>query len=154
MKELQLRNQQRDRTINLRVVRPIARTLLEELLSLSSYELGVQFVSGPTSARMNQKFLGHEGPTDVITFDFREGYGNTDAELSGEIYICVPVAGQQARQFNTRWQEELVRYLVHGILHLRGFDDLEPDKRRLMKREENRLLKRLAREFDLQEIAR
>jgi probable rRNA maturation factor len=154
MKELQVRNRQRDRTIDPRLLRRIATALLENLLGISNYELGIHLVSARTSARLNKQFLQHQGPTDVISFDFREGYHETTDELSGEIYIAVAVAEKQAREFETSWQEELIRYVVHGVLHLRGYDDLVPAKRRLMKREENRLLKRLAGEFDFRAIAR
>ena len=51
---------------------------------------------------------------------------------------------KQAREFGTTWQSEVVRYVIHGLLHLRGHDDLKPAERRVMKREENRLLKRVA----------
>ena len=48
---------------------------------------------------------------------------------------------KQAGEFGTAWPEELARYVIHGLLHLHGYDDLEPAKRRVMKREENRLVK-------------
>ena len=51
----------------------------------------------------------------------------------------------QATEFKTTWQSEVVRYVVHGVLHLLGHDDLQPDLRRKMKREENRLVRRLER---------
>jgi probable rRNA maturation factor len=56
----------------------------------------------------------------------------------------VPEAVRQAAEFGTTWEAELLRYVIHGILHLRGYDDLEPAKRRVMKREENRLVRKLA----------
>ena len=62
-------------------------------------------------------------------------------------------AVQQAREFNTTWSSEVVRYVVHALLHLQGYDDLQPAKRRVMKREENRLLRALERQFDLGEVA-
>ena len=60
----------------------------------------------------------------------------------------------QAKQFRTSWQSEVVRYAVHGVLHLLGHDDLRLAARRKMKREENRLVRRLAKEFPLARIAR
>jgi probable rRNA maturation factor len=60
---------------------------------------------------------------------------------------------KQAREFSTTWQEEVARYIVHGVLHLRGYDDLVPEKRKVMKREENRLVRRLQATFDLSRIA-
>jgi probable rRNA maturation factor len=58
----------------------------------------------------------------------------------------------QARQFQTSWQSEVVRYVAHGILHLQGYDDLKPALRRKMKRAENRLMRRLSRRFNLREL--
>ena len=89
--------------------------------------------------RLNQQFLQHEGSTDIITFD----HGSTPERLFGEMFICVAEAERQAKAFGTTWQAELRRYVIHGILHLRGYDDLEPAKRRVMKREENRLVRKL-----------
>jgi rRNA maturation RNase YbeY len=72
--------------------------------------------------------------------------------LAGELFICLDDAVKQAREFRTTWQEELARYVIHGLLHLRGFDDLEPAARRVMKREENRLLRRAGRAFTLAQL--
>jgi rRNA maturation RNase YbeY len=85
-------------------------------------------------ARVNWRFLQHEGSTDVITFD----HGSTIERVHGECFISVADAVDQAQAFRTTWTEEVVRYVIHGILHLRGYDDLEPALRRSMKREENR----------------
>jgi len=74
--------------------------------------------------------------------------------LHGEIFICVDDAVAQAREFRTSWQSELARYLIHGILHLRGYDDLSAAARRRMKREENRLLRWIARQHPLSRLAR
>jgi probable rRNA maturation factor len=68
------------------------------------------------------------------------------------LFICLDDAVKQAREFRTTWQEELARYVIHGLLHLRGFDDLEPAARRVMKREENRLLRRAGRAFTLAQL--
>ena len=64
-------------------------------------------------------------------------------------YFCLDEAVKQAREFRTTWQSELARYVVHGVLHLRGYDDLAPAPRRRMKREENRLVRKLALHFGL-----
>ena len=74
--------------------------------------------------------------------------------LHGEIFICVDEAVVQARRFRASWQSELVRYVIHGVLHLRGFDDLHPAGRRKMKREEDRLLREIALRFALSKLAR
>ena len=59
----------------------------------------------------------------------------------------------QAKEFKSSWQSELVRYVVHGVLHLLGYDDLKPELRRKMKREENRLVRLLAKRFSLAQLS-
>ena len=156
MRELQVRNRQRDQALDAKFVREVTRALLEEELGLASYELGIHFVSAKRMAEMNQEFLQHAGSTDVITFDYREGYevGEGARELAGEIYISVSDGRRQAREFKTRWEEEVVRYIVHGVLHLRGYDDLSATKRKVMKREEERLQRRMKGRIDLRQLAR
>ena len=85
MRELQVRNRQRDQAVDVKVVRELTRALLEEELGLGSYELGIVFVSAKRMAEINQEFLKHEGSTDVITFDYREGYvaGSESIEFAG-----------------------------------------------------------------------
>lgn len=129
---LVLRNRQKDRPLSLRALR---RTILDLLAAMGlGAELGVHFVGPREMARVNVAFLGHEGSTDVITFD----HGSTPERLHGECFISVADAVAQARDFGTSWDAEVVRYVIHAILHLRGFDDLEPAARRVMKRQENR----------------
>lgn len=159
MRELQVRNRRCGRAINTRGVREITRVLLEEELGLGRYELGINFVSAERMAKINWEYLQHEGSTDVITFDYREGYSEGAAEfegldLAGEIYISGADAVKQAKEFGTEWREEIVRYVVHGVLHLLGYDDLESGKRREMKREENRLVRALGGRFDLKRVGR
>jgi probable rRNA maturation factor len=115
---------------------------LEDLLKLESYELAFHFIPPGRMATINQQYLDHEGSTDVITFDYREGYGS-EASLAGEIFISIADAVAQAKTFQRPWEEEVVRYMVHGVLHLRGYNDLEPAARRKMKATENRLLGKL-----------
>src|SRR6185436_18424008 len=102
-------------------------------------------------ATINETFLEHHGSTDVITFD-HAGYlklepptsGQRPAarHLYGEIFLSVPDAIRHAKEFNTTWQSEVTRYVIHGLLHLTGHDDLNPAARRIMKREENKLVTR------------
>src|SRR5689334_22841514 len=106
MKELQLRNRQRDRTINTALLRRIVAGFLEDILGSSQYEIAIHLVSERRISELNEAFLRHKGRTDVITFDLRSGYepGGAQGEVAGEIYVCVSVAEQQAREFTTRWE--------------------------------------------------
>ncbi len=72
--------------------------------------------------------------------------------LQGEIFVCLDDAVAQARQYRTTWQAELVRYVIHGLLHLCDYDDAHPQARRRMKREEGRLLRGIAKSFSLPKL--
>jgi rRNA maturation RNase YbeY len=152
MNELRFFNRQKTRAISVPLLRRVTDRLLEQLAAKEGYELGVHIVSAREMARINEQFLQHEGSTDVITFNYREG--KKRGAVLGEIFICIDDAIKQAREFRTTWQSEIVRYVVHGVLHLLGYDDLKPDLRRVMKREENRYVNSLSREFDLGKLQR
>jgi probable rRNA maturation factor len=135
-------------------------SLVDDLLKLEQVELGVSLVGAKEMARINWQFLQHEGATDVITFDHTEGQLSrrksavVRKKINGELFVCVAVAVAQAQSFRTTWQSELVRYIVHGVLHLLGHDDHRPAVRTRMKREENRLVRLLSRQFKLAELSR
>jgi rRNA maturation RNase YbeY len=148
-------NRQQTKKINVRLLKQIVNELFAEL-EISEAELGIALVGAKEMAEVNWRFLQHEGSTDVITFDHRNcelRIANCELKIYGELFICVDDAILQAKQFGTHWQSEVVRYIVHGILHLLGHDDLKPNLRRQMKREENRLVRRLAKKFSLAQIA-
>lgn len=147
---LSLRNRQRTRRVDLRLLRKVAIFCLKEIFEVREFELGIHLVAAEEMAGVNQTFLQHSGSTDVITFDHAE----TKNVIHGEIFISIDDAVSQAKEFGTTWQLELVRYVVHGILHLRGFDDLNPVARKKMKREENRVVEELTRRFPLSKLQR
>jgi probable rRNA maturation factor len=150
-------NRQRKRQVNLRLFRQIGLALLNDLHASQPVELGVNLIGAAEMQRLNETFLRHEGSTDVITFDYADHASRIThhpAALHGEIFLCVDEAILQAHRFRTTWQSELVRYLIHGVLHLLGHDDHHAVARRRMKREENRLLKSLSARFALSRLAR
>ena len=165
-------NRQRTVRVNTRHLRRLTRTLLRDLFKTSNFDLGIYLIRATEMARLNETFLRHKGPTDVITFDYKvdvtassgrplRGNGARRNRLAaalqtlhGEIFICPEQAVTQARRFHTRWQSELGRYVIHALLHLNGFDDLRPGARRQMKRAEDGLLRALARRVNLSELAK
>lgn len=164
---LTFRNRQSDCRLALPFLRRILRHVLVTEFPAAGHELCFHFVTAEEMARVNWQFLQHEGSTDVITFDHVatdvRRRNSSEAEpahlltsaatlLHGEAFICVADAVKQAREFKTTWQSEVIRYAVHALLHLRGYDDLEPAKRRVMKREENRLMRALTATFDLDQL--
>ena len=147
---LSIRNRQRNRPVNVPLLRRLLQHLLRDQFGADDFEIGVHLVNATEMARLNEKFLRHQGSTDVITFD--HSTGTEEPGLRGEIFISIPDAVTQARQFRTTWPSELARYAIHGLLHLRGYDDLDPARRRAMKREENRFLRSLAARFPLAQL--
>jgi probable rRNA maturation factor len=133
--------------MNLPLLQEIALALARELFPNASHELGVYFVDRKKISQLNSKFLGHKGPTDVITFDYSE-----PGLLHGEIFICPDVAVVQAKEFGTTRQMELIRYLVHGLLHLRGYDDKQPANRAKMKKAEDKWLRWVAATFPCDKV--
>jgi probable rRNA maturation factor len=147
-------NRQRTKKINKRLLKQITNGLLAEL-KISDAKLGINLVAAPEMTLVNETFLKHSGSTDVITFDYlnpESRIQNPELQLHGELFICIDEARSQAKQFKTIWQSEIVRYIVHGFLHLLGHDDHRIAARRKMKREENRLLHELSRRFALSKL--
>lgn len=150
MSDLTLSIRQRRRNINRRLLEKIARRLLDQRLGNRAFEIGIHVVSARKMAEVNWRHLRHKGSTDVITFPYGEPDGV--GALLGDIFICIDDALAQAAIFGTTWPSELVRYLVHGVLHLQGYDDLEPVARRIMKRVENRQLKALDQAIPFEDL--
>jgi len=163
-------NRQRTKKINARPLRRIVGGLLTEL-KITEAELGIQLVGARAMAKVNWNFLRHEGSTDVITFNYGQVVGQAAGpaclpqekqpdrqaacaiNLHGELFVCVDEAVAQAKQFGTSWQSEVVRYVIHGVLHLLGHNDLQPGLRRRMKRAENRLVRLLGKRFSFAQLS-
>ncbi len=143
-------NHQRRQRVDLRLLRRIVRTLLLEILDRPLFQLEIHILGEEQITRLNEEYVHHRGVTDVIAFDYSEP---GDGTLRGEVFACLPEAFAQARRFRTSWQRELVRYLAHAVLHLCGYDDQTPAKRRVMKRAEDDALRRLSAQYFLEKIA-
>jgi probable rRNA maturation factor len=111
-------------------------------------ELSIVFMTDPALARLHADFLDDPTVTDVITFE-----GDALLETAGEICVSADAARRQValpinRALSARRREqfsiELTLYLVHGWLHLAGYDDLQPAKKRVMRRAEARAMRLLA----------
>ena len=150
-------NCQQVQLVDLHLLRRIVTTMLSELSQIRLADLGIHLVATPEMTRLNETFLRHTGSTDVITFDYSDHAARNPklaSSLHGEIFVCLDMAVAQARRFHATWQSELARYVIHGVLHLLGFDDSQPDKRRKMKRAEHRWLRTLNHRFPLTKLAR
>jgi probable rRNA maturation factor len=82
--------------------------------------------------QLNKEYLRHFTLTDIITFDLSE----KERELSGDIYISVDRARENAREFKVTLNNEISRLMIHGILHLMGYKDKSREERELMRQKE------------------
>src|SRR4029079_18910199 len=82
--------------------------------------LSITFVGQAAISRLNRRYLGHEGPTDVISFGLGR-VGRRGAVLGG-VYICAAVARDNAKRQAVSAGEELLRLVIHGTLHVLGYD--------------------------------
>jgi probable rRNA maturation factor len=115
----------------------VRRVLAGEGVAAGAVSLAL--VDDATIATVNIKHLGHEGPTDVISFRFSD---EREAVLSGELVVSAERALAVAQQHGIDPLAELSLYVVHGLLHLCGYDDLTASGVRAMRRREGEILAR------------
>lgn len=106
----------------------------------ATYEKGIGeiayiFCSDEKILEVNRQYLQHDYYTDIITFDYCEGN-----RLSGDLFISLETVKTNSEQFNTPYEEELHRTIIHGILHLCGINDKGPGEREIMEAAENKAL--------------
>ena len=111
--------------------RPRLREIVRQVMAeedIKDYEISLAFVDNPTIHGINKRFLEHDEPTDVITFPYSSG-----KVLVGELVIGVEVALEQARVGGHEVDAELALYVIHGLLHLVGYDDKDAHDRKQMR---------------------
>jgi probable rRNA maturation factor len=128
---VEVRNRQRAHRVNVARLKKLAAAVDSNFDTLS-----IVLVNDAEMARLNLQYHHSPGPTDILTFDYGEG--------QGELIISVQRAVAQARRFRTTPAHELALYIVHGLLHLRGYDDRTPRQRTRMRAAERRLLNRIS----------
>ena len=136
--EITVRNLQRKISVNVAELEKFAGNAVQHSLQLQRRqrtdlrklsEIVIWLISDRRMALLHRKFLGQSGPTDVMTFQH------------GEIFISVDTAGRHARAFENSLLRELKLYIVHGLLHLHGFDDQTPSEAQKMKAAQERILR-------------
>jgi len=88
-------------------------------------DVSITFLGAITMRRLNDEFLGHDQPTDVISF----GLAGPDGRLAGDVYLCRAVAARNARRHGVPLRQELVRLVIHGTLHVLGYEHPDGDHR-------------------------
>lgn len=111
-----------------KLIRKIFQTLSDRV-GQQEWSLGIAFLNDKQIRGLNQKYLKANRPTDVLAFN----YGQNTADLA----ISLESAKRNAKFYKTSLQKEVIRYIIHGILHLHGYDDRNPEEKKIMfKRQE------------------
>ena len=136
--EIAARNLQRKISVNVAELEKFARDALKRCLQLRKRKrtdlhklnaISVWLISDWRISRLHLQFFGENSATDVITFH------------NGEIFVSVETARRNAREFGNSLMSEIKLYIVHGLLHLHGFDDREPADLRRMKNTQEKILR-------------
>jgi len=138
-------------------LRQIAEQALAQKGVNSPVELGLMITDARTIQKLNKKYRAQDEATDVLSFALSEdGSDNTDTTPFitppdgvlhlGEVVISYPQAAAQAEKHHHPLEKEVALLIVHGVLHLLGHDDEEPDAERAMRAEEERILGGLSRD--------
>ncbi|MDG3006560.1 rRNA maturation RNase YbeY [Paludisphaera mucosa] len=123
--------------------RDAVRALVERVLrgeGVAAASISVAFVDDPTIHRVNREHLAHDEPTDVITFLLSD---EDDERLSGEVVVSAQTAARVAAEVGVEPWNEVALYVVHGLLHLCGCDDLDEASAAEMRAREDAALARV-----------
>src|SRR3954451_5255626 len=154
-------NEQNDVDVDVSRYVRLARLVLEAERVVPDVEMSLLFVDEPTIAELHERFLGYEGPTDVLSFPMDDdlppagrqpdqggrGPGSPadpgdPPSVLGDVVVCPRVANRQAHERGGTLDDELALLVVHGVLHLLNYDHAEPEETAVMRRREEELLAR------------
>ena len=138
--KLEIINLQKLYPVDTKSIKKIARGVLK--FEKQDAELNIVFTDNKRIKEINKTFLGHNYATDVITFAYDEASINND-KASGEIIISVEMAKKLAQKHDCAVEGEIALYLVHGLLHLFGYNDKQRKEAKKMHQREGELLSSL-----------
>jgi len=119
----------------------LLRSWIKQITESEKKKLGqisYVFLSDEELLKINIEHLNHNTYTDIITFDYTE-----DGKIASDIFISVERVRENAEKFNTGFENELHRVMIHGILHLCGYKDKSKEQSELMRKKENSALRKL-----------
>jgi probable rRNA maturation factor len=120
--KIQIENQQKRIKIDKRNIRGQVYTLLK-LLDCANMEISITFVDDVTIQQMNKQYLDKDRPTNVLSFPLQEGeFSDINPEILGDIVISVDTANRDAAKGNLSFDEEILFLIIHGLLHLIGYN--------------------------------
>ena len=113
----------------------------KEINKKNNLEMSINFIDEKRSNEINKKYRGKKRPTDVISFAIEDGGDQIDfsvfddpefIEDIGDLFMCPSVIMQHSKEYGTGWDREFGYTLVHGFLHLNGYDHIEPNEAKTM----------------------
>lgn len=135
--------------IDLMKIRKVCEAILDDA-GVRIGRFGVAIVDNDTIHQLNCEFLDHDYPTDVLSFTVEED--RDTGLLEGEVIVSAEMAKNRAEEFSWSPEEELMLYIVHGTLHLVGYDDLDPDSVKVMREKERHYMRLIDIEFPSHEL--
>lgn len=124
-----------DKKIKKNKIHDLVKSLSSELKFVVS-NLEINIITQKDILEINKSYLKHNFTTDIITFNYSDLFN----ELDGEIFISIDDAFTNSKKFKVSLSDELVRLVIHGVLHLLGYDDQTLADKKVMKKLENKLL--------------
>ena len=142
---VKIKNLQRKIKLKSAIIKNIAAQILE-MEGLEDSELSLVLVSDKRIAILNRDYLKVLGSTDVIAFRMADGqYNKLNPYLLGDVIISVETAQAQADKLGRGIGRELCLYLVHGILHLNGYDDREKGNKKKMFARQRKIMSKISK---------
>ncbi|MCL2304342.1 MAG: rRNA maturation RNase YbeY [Planctomycetaceae bacterium] len=135
---LEILNEQEEVPLEEERIRSVCEKILADA-GIVSGRLGVVVVDNETIYNLNRDFLQHDYPTDVISFQTESEPEN--GYLEGEVIVSAEMAQNRAPEFGWSVKEELILYVIHGLLHLVGFDDMTAEDSKIMREKERYYLR-------------
>jgi probable rRNA maturation factor len=125
--DIQIDNQQTNQPIRVKAIQNRIRAILNAL-DCPDGELSIVLVDDTRIADLNQIYLQHSGPTNVISFPMREGdFSEINPQVLGDVVISMDTCAREAEEGGITMEARLDQLLIHGILHLMGYDHVHSE---------------------------
>lgn len=137
---VEVRNRQREVrfSVDSNIIRGIVQAVLDSQGQTASC-VGIHFLSDLATRRLHQQFFSDPSSTDCMSFPIDEAPENPEEYRHlGDVVVCPATAFSHAKENPSLFWDELTLYIIHGLLHLLGYDDIDPNDRAIMRRQERR----------------
>lgn len=148
---VQVINLHRSFRLDGKLVAKLAAKVLKAVKKENAAELEIVFMDDAAIKKLNRRYKGENAPTDVLSFRLDRGEFGTKMFL-GEIFISLDTARRNSKIFGTGLCDETVLYVIHGILHLAGYDDRTAAERTRMSKKQEGILRRLCVQETLSKV--